>query len=179
MTSVAFAEDWTFTGVVRDKAEWKREGKARVTIFVRLNTDKILLNEFRLILDPTDGTIVSSVWMGKPMPTLKAPPKLPELLKSAINRPCRIVFRSDKWDFNAKNKGQIQLVKFEWIKGETQSGRRGVLTPAPHTTGHTDLPSAMLKWLRRVGRRPDGRRVVARRFQYATCYPDFFFGPTG
>ena len=33
--------------------------------------------------------------------------------------------------------------------GRTQSGRRGVLTPAPHTTGHTNLPSAMRKWLRR------------------------------
>ena len=74
---------------------------------------------------------------------------------------------------NSSGRRIIRLTK----KGE--SGRRGVLTPAPHTTGHTDLPSAMLKWLRRVGRRPDGRRVVARRFQDATCYPDFFFGPSG
>ena len=119
-TSVTQAKDWTFTGSVLRKSEWKEQGKPRVTIFVRLDTDDILLNEFRLILDPTDGTVVYSTWMGRPMPSLKSPSKLPQLRQAEASRPCRVTFQSDKWDHRTQNRGLLRLLKFMWIKEGTQ-----------------------------------------------------------
>jgi hypothetical protein len=65
---------------------------------------------------------------------------------------------------------------------DVESGSRESLTPGPHTTGRTGLSSLRSGHADLAspgGRRFRSGRIVARRFQFATCYRFAPFGPSG
>ena len=124
--STGSAKEWQFTGTIhRIGNPTARDGTPRLTVFVKIDTDQILLSTFRIILDPTDGSVEQSVWMLKPTPKLNTPNKLPILLEARSNRLCRLTFTADKWDLKTKDSGRIDLTGFEWIQERTQQGGPG------------------------------------------------------
>ncbi len=126
IAATAAGRDWTFTGTVQGKAEWQKEGVDYAMIFLKINTENVLMDEIRLIYNPTNGTADRDIscWMLKPMPSIKCPARIPALVTTANGRQCKIVFESDNWDIETKNKGLITLKSMAWIKGNIlQKGR--------------------------------------------------------
>ncbi len=58
--------------------------------------------------------------MDKPMPDLKCPTQIPVLVGAAKGRRCKLVFTAANWDLDTKEKGQIALKSFEWLKESAQ-----------------------------------------------------------
>ena len=134
--STASAKEWQFTGTIEGIYNpTASDGTPRMTVFVKIDTDHILLNSFRIILNQLDGSVIQSVWMLKPMPSLNAPQMLPVLLEAHSNRFCRLTFTADKWDLETKDSGRISLIGFEWIQEQTQQGGPGY---PPQSVGSPD-----------------------------------------
>lgn len=112
------AKKWSFNGTIREKSEWKNNETSWTTIFVKIDTDDVLPDEFRLIYNPTSGVIdvQRSRWMDKPMPTLKCPPRISDLVTAKEGKRCRLTFTAPHWDLATKDSGQIELKSFQWIQ---------------------------------------------------------------
>lgn len=142
-TSSVWAKDWVFSGSVRMKAEYQLAPTNRpsatthwASVFVRINTDHVPLEEVRFIFNPTNGVLdlELSRWLGEPEAGLKCPPKIPALTAAKLGRRCRLVFAADRWDLETKNKGQITLKSFEWIPEAVQNGAANWSQPARSET---------------------------------------------
>jgi hypothetical protein len=122
-TSVC-AKEWVFTGSVRGKTEWQRSGANWATVFVKVDSGDVLLDEIRLIYNPTNGVLnlEDSCWMGKPMPKLRCPRTIAALVSAKDGIRCKLIFESEQWDLDAKDKGKITLKSLEWIQDVQQDG---------------------------------------------------------
>ncbi len=109
-------KDWVFTGWVREKVEREEAGKKRAGVYMQIDTDHVLLDEFWLACNPATGVVTYAYWMGKPMPELKCPAQIPALVTAEEGKKCRLVFTSTRWDLRTRDARQITLKSLEWIR---------------------------------------------------------------